>query len=144
MSLTVEEILKAAPKSLRERAQQAWRRKLEMDQQALDAEADDLVGDTYDWLVNMLAMPESDLVDLEFRAGNFNTARAQLEFEIENIEFRSRYRLEKVHEVKEPNGSMRPIYEHVLTVEVKTGASWSELPDLATLGKRLEAASKTP
>lgn len=143
MSLTVEEILQAAPISLRERAKRAWQFKLDMDQQALNAEAEDLEDETYNWLVNTLAMPESEVVDIEFRAGNFNASRAQLEFEIEGIEFRSRYRLEKVHEVKERDGSMRPIYEHVLTVEVKTGASWSELPDLATLGKRLEASSQS-
>lgn len=143
MSLTVEEILNAARPGLRERAQEAWQQKLERDQQALDAEGEELRPETYRWLYEVLGMSDAELVDLELRAGYFNGQRAQLEFEIEGIEFRSRYRLEKVHEVKEPNGSMRPIHEHVLTVEVKTGSSWSELPSLAKLGERLEASSKT-
>lgn len=125
-----EDVINARP-TLRSLAATAKLEAEEEDKRALqrqaEAEAETLIEQTWDFLLDYLELPANLLQEVEFIAGTLSPGRAEIRWEMEGLKFRAR-----------PYGAITerntPIFELNMAPTFGGTSSWKAFTSLATLG----------
>lgn len=102
----------------------------------LAAEGEALYGEAVTYMRETLLMTPGEIADIEMTSGRFNPERAIVNFKVEGIEFRIRYKQEKIMDI-DNGGTKVPIYESVPYVESLLKGTWRECSNLVRLGEML-------
>lgn len=135
---TVEDILAARPRTLRERAADAYAESLAARDAQHAQTQDDLIADVYEFLPGTLGV-SMDVVDrIEFTRSKYAPESPQIEWKLEDLRWRARYGREKVMTTGGRQfNDKEEIYEAFLLVEVYVKNSWKRVQVLVDLGKLL-------
>ena len=140
MSITDEDLDQLLQRpTLRERAKHAAKMRQMARDAEQDAEASALADEATAFMRDVLKLTPGEIVGVDLERGTYNVSRAKVEFTLDGIRFRGRYRAQPINITR--NGEKISIGEELIfAVEVyrRGNSTWVELDNedkLAQLGE---------